>query len=147
MIDEGVSYICKASYSADGTPSSTPDANIDYVSTSIRRKIPAIEIDWKGVPMGLADGTKTIYPKPIIRDTKGDIPNPSDLFLCKWYTKKGTAAYALAATGYSPSIPFTDGMMLKLEVEDRGPYVAVVADDGSYLVTDSGEFIIVRKNG
>lgn len=38
-------------------------------------------------------------------------------------------------------------MMLKLEVEDRGPFVAVVTEDGSYVVTDNNEFLIVRQNG
>lgn len=146
MIDTGMTYVCKASYSPDGTPAAVPDSNIDYVSTSIRRKIPAIEIDWKGVPQQVADGTKVINPRPIIRDTFGDIPNPSELFKCKWYTKVGAGNYILAATSFTPSIPFTDGMILKLEIEDRGPLVAVVTSDGSYVVTANNEFMILRKN-
>ncbi|SHF53114.1 hypothetical protein SAMN05444349_1247 [Bacteroides faecichinchillae] len=147
MIDTGMTYICKASYSADGTPANAPDDTVIQVSTTIRRKIPALEIDWKGVPTQVSDGTKVINPRPIIRDTLGDIPNPSELFNCKWYTKTGAGNYTLAATGYTPSIPFTDGMMLKLEVEDRGPFVAVVTEDGSYVVSENNEFIIVRQNG
>lgn len=147
MIDTGMTYICRASYSKDGNPSATPDDAITEASTTIRRKIPTLEIDWKGVPIQVADGTKTINPRPIIRDTVGDIPNPSELFHCKWYTKVGSGNYSLVAIGYTPSIPFTDGMTLKLEVEDRGPFVAVVTEDGSYVVTDDNEFIIVRQNG
>ena len=147
MIDTGITYVCRASYSKDGNPSTAPDDAIAEVSTAIRRKIPALEIDWKGVPTQVADGTRTINPRPIIRDTMGDIPNPSELFNCKWYTKTGAGNYNLAATGYAPSIPFVDGMMLKLEVEDRGPFVAVVTEDGSYVVTDNNEFLIVRQNG
>lgn len=147
MIDTGITYVCRASYSKDGNPSATPDDAIAEVSTTIRRKIPALEIDWKGVPTQVADGTKTINPRPIIRDTVGDIPNPSELFNCKWYTKTGTGNYSLVARGYTPSIPFVDGMMLKLEVEDRGPFVAVVTEDGSYVVTNNNEFLIVRRNG
>ncbi|MDD3038811.1 hypothetical protein [Bacteroides sp.] len=146
-IDTGITYVCKASYSPAGSPASTPDMNISYVSTSIRRRIPSLDIDWKGVPQQVSDGTNMIYPKPIIRDTVGDIPSPSELFICKWYTKIGAGSYALVATGYTPSIPFKDGMMLKLEVEDRGPFVAVVSSDGSYIVTENNEFIIVRQNG
>lgn len=147
MIDTGITYVCRASYSKDGNPSTAPDDAIAEVSTTIRRKIPALEIDWKGVPTQVADGTRTINPRPIIRDTVGDIPNPSELFNCKWYTKTSAGNYNLAATGYAPSIPFVDGMMLKLEVEDRGPFVAVVTEDGSYVVTDNNEFLIVRQNG
>ena len=50
----------------------------------------------------------------------GVIPNPSAMFNCHWYVKKsGDAGYAKVADGYSPRIPFSNGMMLKLEVEDR----------------------------
>ena len=51
----------------------------------------------------------------------------------------------LAAAGYSPSIPCTDGMMLQLKVIDKGPYAAVVASDGKYVTDDSGKFIVARK--
>ena len=129
-------YVVKASYSKDGAPSSKPDSDIDYVSTTIRRRIPAIEIDWEGFPQQVADGTKMIYPKPVIRDTAG----------CEWYTKAaGVKSYVLAAAGYSPSIPCTDGIMLQLKVIDKGPYAAVVTSDGKYVTDDSGKFIVARK--
>lgn len=139
-------YVCKASYVQTGTPASTPDSNIAQTSTAIRRRIPTVECDWKGVPEGVADGTKVIYPKPIIRDTEGDIPNPSEQFNCKWYTKAaGASSYSLVATGYSPSIPFTDGMMLSLEVEDRGPWCTVTS--GGKYVASGDKIIVARKNG
>lgn len=139
-------YVVKASYSKDGTPSSKPDSDIDYVSTTIRRRIPAIEIDWEGFPQQVADGTKMIYPKPVIRDTAGIVPNPQAILECEWYTKAaGASSYVLAAAGYSPSIPCTDGMMLQLKVIDKGPYAAVVTSDGKYVTDDSGKFIVARK--
>lgn len=138
-------YVVKASYDVDGSPSAVPDADIDYVSTTIRRRIPAIEVDWEGVPQQVADGTSRIYPKPVIRDTVGIIPTPSAFFDCEWYTKVGAGNYTLAATGYAPAIPFTDGMMLQLKVIDKGPYAAVVTSDGKYITDDNGKFIVARK--
>lgn len=130
----------------NGTPASTPDDGIDYVSTTIRRRIPSIEVDWKGVPQQVADGTTVIYPKPIIRDTIGDIPNPSEVLECEWRTKSaGASSYTLVATGFNPSIPFTDGMMLNLTVIDRGPYAALVTSDGKYIVNSDNKFIVARK--
>ncbi|WP_252195275.1 hypothetical protein, partial [Bacteroides uniformis] len=100
--------------------------DIDYVSTTIRRRIPAIEIDWEGFPQQVADGTKMIYPKPVIRDTAGIVPNPQAILECEWYTKTaGASSYVLAAAGYSPSIPVTS--------------------DGKYVTDDSGKFIVARK--
>ena len=62
------------------------------------------------------------------------------------YTRAaGASSCVLAAAGYSPSIPCTDGMMLQLKVIDKGPYAAVVASDGKYVTDDSGKFIVARK--
>lgn len=139
-------YIVKASYAQTGTPSATPDAGIPSVSTYIRRRMPNIECDWEGVPQGVADGTKIIKPKPLIWDTMGMIPNPSDYFNCKWSTKlPGAASETLVATGFAPSIPFVDGMMLYLDVEDRGPYCAVAS--GSAYVFSGSKLIVAHKYG
>ena len=72
-------YVVKASYSKDGAPSSKPDSDIDYVSTTIRRRIPSIEIDWEGFPQQVADGTKMIYRNrsSVIRQGLSPIPRPS----------------------------------------------------------------------
>lgn len=146
-IGHEITYVVKASYDVDGSPAAVPDADIDYASTTIRRRIPAIEVDWKGVPQQVADGTKIIYPKPVIRDTVGILADPSALFDCEWYTKIGAGNYTLVATGYAPSIPFTSGMMLQLKVIGRGPYAAVVTSDGKYITDDNGKFIVARKRG
>lgn len=145
-IGNEITYVCKASYSKDGTPASTPDDGIGYVSTTIRRRIPSIEVDWKGVPQQVADGTTVIYPKPIIRDTIGDIPNPSEVLDCEWRTKAGGGFFVhVGGNGFNPSIPFTDRMMLDLTVIDRGPYAALVTSDGKYIVNSDNKFIVARK--
>lgn len=139
-------YIVKASYAQTGSPSTTPAAGIPPVSTAIRRRIPNIECDWEGVPQGVADGTKVIKPKPLIWDTLGSIPNPANHFNCKWSTKlPGAATETLVTTGYAPAIPFVDGMMLYLDVEDRGPYCTVMS--GEAYVFSGDKIVVARKNG
>ena len=145
-IGDDITIVCKATYAASGTPASTPGISDPAVSTVIRRRIPRIEADWEGVPTGVPDGTYAIFPRPVIRDTMGVIPNPSAMFNCHWYVKKsGDAGYAKVADGYSPRIPFSNGMMLKLEVEDRGPYVALT--QGGKVLTQGGKAVVVRKFG
>lgn len=145
-IGDDITIVCKATYAASGTPASTPGTSDPAVSTVIRRRIPKIEADWEGVPTGVPDGTYAIFPRPVIRDTMGVIPNPSAMFNCHWYVKKsGDAGYAKVADGYSPRIPFSNGMMLKLEVEDRGPYVALT--QGGKVLTQGGKAVVVRKFG
>lgn len=139
-------YIVKASYAQEGAPSATPDAGIAPVSTYIRRRISDIECDWEGVPQDVSDGTKIIYPKPLIWDTKGSIPNPSAHFNCEWSTKlPGSSTETVVATGYKPAIPFVDGMMMYLDAEDRGPYCIVMSGDAR--VCSNSKQIVARENG
>ena len=65
-----------------------------------------------------------------------------------WLTKaKDASTFTQAAEGASPTIPFTDGMMLRLDVEDRGPMAVIVDDDGSYITDEDGSFLFQRENG
>ena len=64
---------------------------------------------------------------------------------CLTATGTSEAGYAKVADGYSPRIPFSNGMMLKLEVEDRGPYVALT--QGGKVLTQGGKAVVVRKFG
>ena len=139
-------YVVKASYDKDGSPASTPDDGINVATTTIRRRIPALECDWEGVPLQVPDGTSVIRPKPVVRDTVGVLDSPWDVLVANWYKASSmSGTYSLAAQGASPSIPFTDGMMLKLEVADRGPYACVVDADGKYVADSQGRVIVARK--
>lgn len=140
------SYVVKASYDPGGNPANTPDEGIAQASTTIRRRIPALECDWEGVPLQVPDGTSVIKPKPIVRDNRGVLPSPWDILRADWYKASSAAAsYSLAAQGTSPSIPFTDGMMLKLVVADRGPLACVVDANGKYVADSQGRVIVARK--
>lgn len=91
-------------------------------------------------------GLTPSFPDPSFGIPWGLSRIPSAIFNCHWYVKKsGDAGYAKVADGYSPRIPFSNGMMLKLEVEDRGPYVALT--QGGKVLTQGGKAVVVRKFG
>lgn len=56
-IGEEQTYVCKLGYSADGVPEQ-PNDDIPEVTTTIRRRIPEVEVDWKGAPTYVAGGTE-----------------------------------------------------------------------------------------
>lgn len=146
LIGDYNTYVVKASYDEGGSPASTPDESIAYRSTTIRRRIPKLECDWEGLPQQLPSGTGSITPKPIVRDNKGVLTNPWSTLSANWYisTNNGSSFALSVADNAAPTIPFTDGMILKLEVEDRGP-MALVTSNGA-IVTSGGKAIIARKS-
>lgn len=149
FIGEVQTYICRAHYNADGTAASAPLDSDPVKTTTIRRRIPKVEADWKGVTAGVAGDSSYILPVAYIRDANGVIANPEEWFKFVWYTKKaGATSYTKAAVGISPKIAFTDGMMLELRVEDKGPQALVVDDDDTslYITMDDGTPLYQRMN-
>lgn len=140
------SYVVKASYDAGGSPASQPDDSITYKSTTLRRRIPALDVDYSGVPGEVPGGTTAIYPSAVIRDTLGTVPTPETVLECSWRTKVGAGAYALKAQGMSAEIPYQDGMMLEMQVTDRGPWAAVVDSNGKYVTDSQGRPLVARKS-
>lgn len=140
------SYIVKASYDAGGSPASQPDDRIAYKSTTLRRRIPALDVDYSGVPSEVPGGTTAIYPEAVIRDTLGTVTTPDTVLECSWLTKVGAGAYALKAQGMSAEIPYQDGMMLEMQVTDRGPWAAVVDSSGKYVTDSTGRPLVARKS-
>ena len=140
------SYVVKASYDAGGSPASQPDDSIAYKSTTLRRRIPALDVDYSGVPGEVPGGTTAIYPEAVIRDTLGTVTTPEDVLECSWLTKVGAGSYALKAQGMSAEIPYQDGMMLEMQVTDRGPWAAVVDSSGKYVTDSQGRPLVARKS-
>ena len=145
-IGDGETYLVKFSYSKEGTPSDTPDENLDGKRTTIVRFIPKFECDWEGVPTGVNGGIQYIYPTPIVTDPMGIVDLPEEMFRFYWNVrKKGTSEYVRVADCKNPRIEVSDGMSLQLEVEDRGA-LCYVMDEGKMVCSD-GKPIVVRKNG
>lgn len=146
-IGEEMTFIVKATYDGDGNPSTDPNDAFLVKSAKFVRYIPKLWCDWQGVPNEVDNGTTVIYPKPIVTDSIGNIDLPEEMFRFFWYksTNNGTS-WTKVADIKAPAIPMTDGMILKLEVEDRGPYCYVVDSDGN-VVCSGGVPVVVRKNG
>lgn len=121
FIGDEQTYVCKAAYRETGSLPATPDTFDQIATTRIVRYIPRIECDFKGIVTGCPAGTSYIYPQGYVRDAKGVISSPEEWFKFIWMVKKpGASDYSKAGEGVSPTIPFTEGMLLDLQVEDRG---------------------------
>lgn len=146
-IGDDMTFVIKATYDANGNPSD--DASESYLvkTTKFVRYIPKLWCDWEGVPTEVANGTTVVYPKPIVTDTMGNIDLPEEMFRFFWdKSVNNGSTWTRVADIKNPSIPFTDGMILRLEVEDRGAYCVVSDADGNVVCVDDTP-VIVRKNG
>lgn len=148
FIGDEQTYVCKAAYRETGSLPSSPDLFDQSATTRIVRYIPRIECDFKGIVTGCPAGTSYIYPQGYVRDSKGVISSPEEWFKFIWLVKKpGASDYSKAGEGVSPTIPFTEGMLLDLQIEDRGAQ-AILADDadGSVLQDADGNILFDRIN-
>ncbi len=148
FIGDEQTYVCKAAYRETGSLPSSPDLFDQIATTRIVRYIPRIECDFKGIVTGCPAGTSYIYPQGYVRDSKGVISSPEEWFKFIWLVKKpGASDYSKAGEGVSPTIPFTEGMLLDLQIEDRGAQ-AILADDadGSVLQDADGNILFDRIN-
>lgn len=144
LIGDEMTYVVKFSYSKDGTPAAAPDDLNGYKTFTIKRVIPKLVVDFKGVPEQVPEGTTYVRPVPFILDSKGLITDYKGILSFAWLTSpKGSDKYTVVATGEQPSIPFSDGMNLQLQVDDKGPLKAVIDSAGKYIVS-GGKYLMAR---
>lgn len=138
FIGDQQTYVCKAAYRNEGNLPDNPDIYDPVKTTKIVRYLPKLECDFKGVISGCPPDTTNIYPQGYIRDSVGVIPNPEEWFKFIWMGKKpGDASYSKVGEGVTPTIPFVEGMMLELQVEDLGAQALIVDnDDSNIFITD-----------
>lgn len=148
FIGDEQTYVCKAAYRETGSLPSSPDLFDQSATTRIVRYIPRIECDFKGIVTGCPAGTSYIYPQGYVRDSKGVISSPEEWFKFIWMVKKpGASDYSKAGEGVSPTIPFTEGMLLDLQIEDRGAQAILIDDtDESVLQDADGNVLFDRIN-
>ena len=148
FIGDEQTYVCKAAYREAGSLPSSPDLFDQSATTRIVRYIPRIECDFKGIVTGCPAGTSYIYPQGYVRDAKGMISSPEEWFKFIWMVKKpGASDYSKAGEGVSPTIPFTEGMLLDLQIEDRGAQAILIDDtDESVLQDADGNVLFDRIN-
>lgn len=146
-IGEEQTYVCKLGYSADSVPEQ-PNDDIPEVTTTIRRRIPEVEVDWKGAPTYVAGGTEKLKLEAFVTDGMGVVPDPEEWFRFVWNVKSPySQSYSKQAEGIKPTITFIPGMMLELEVQDRGPQAILIDDtDGSVLQDAEGNVLFDRIN-
>ncbi len=146
-IGEEQTYVCKLGYSADSVPDQ-PNDDIPEVTTTIRRRIPEVEVNWKGAPTYVAGGTETLKLEAFVTDGMGVVPDPEEWFRFVWNVKSPySQSYSKQAEGIKPTITFIPGMMLELEVQDRGPQAILIDDtDGSVLQDAEGNVLFDRIN-
>lgn len=147
-IGEEQTYVCKLGYSADGSLPSAPPDDAPTATTTIRRRIPEVEVDWKGAPTQVAGGTEKLKLEAFVMDGMGVVPDPEEWFRFVWKVKSPySQSYSKQAEGIKPTITFIPGMMLELEVQDRGPQAILVDDtDGSVLQDADGNVLFDRIN-
>lgn len=141
FIGEEQTYVCKAAYRETGDLPSAPDVFDQAVTTRIVRYIPRLDCDFKGVISGCPAGTSYIYPQGYVRDSKGVISNPEEWFRFVWMGKKpGATSFTQVGEGMNPTIAFVEGMLLDLQIEDKGPQAMIVDDEDSniYITDDDG---------
>lgn len=145
FIGESQSYVCIGVFSPNG--SKTPNDLDPNAVFTIKRRFPSLHCEIEGTMQGLAPDTTNIFPKAIIYDTKGIIPNPEECLEIIWLVKNPKEAdYKEVARGIKPTIPFTQGMMLRLDVEDKGANKIVVDDNDSnvFITDEDGSFIFSK---
>ena len=78
----------------------------------------------------------------------GVVPDPEEWFRFVWNVKSPySQSYSKQAEGIKPTITFIPGMMLELEVQDRGPQAILIDDtDGSVLQDADGNVLFDRIN-
>lgn len=147
-IGEDQTYVCKLGYSADGSLPSAPPDDAPTATTTIRRRIPEVEVEWKGAPTQVAGGTEKLKLEAFVMDGMGVVSDPEEWFRFVWKVKSPySQSYSKQAEGIKPTITFIPGMMLELEVQDRGPQAILVDDtDGSVLQDADGNVLFDRIN-
>lgn len=145
-IGDEVTYHVRATYDAAGSPRAI-DALYDsdpIAITTIHRRVPPFEYDWKGVPQEVSKDTSEINPTAVVWDNAGIIEDANKHFNINWYRKlSGATSYTKVTNSVSPAIPFAEGMMLGLEVTDKGNYKMIT--DGDYMIVDSDGSVVIDK--
>lgn len=122
------------------------------------RRLPDFEYDYGGVPEDVETFVKKVYPVLHVTDHDGLVTHPvaNGSILGEvdaiWYTAAGVASgnptMAEVAHGETPEISTSkinnNGMILAVDVVDRGPRKPVADRNGKYVTDISGKVVISR---
>lgn len=155
LIGDSISYEVYAAYRAEGVLPTEYTSTDAKAITTIVRVIPALEVRYVGTTTSISEGVAKVLCRAIVIDGSGviDTDTWSEYAKMKWehvaYTvdKNGNRAENATLIGYGAetTVPVDESKFLRLTLLDRGNFVALIDDDGSYLVDDSGNRIIERE--
>lgn len=140
-IGEKETYICKATFSPDGSPDASPTDADPTATTTIVRRLPDYDYDITNIPNRIAPGTASVNPKVVVTGAKGVINNAMQELKATWY-KDST----VIGTGESPSLSasnVTSGL-LGVDMTDRGNYKILATSEGKAILASADKVIIAK---
>lgn len=147
---------CRAKYDRTGNPAAVTLSNTSPVKTiAFVRRIPYYDYDFIGVPVDIPADVREIAPKPVIRDVVGILDNPTDVLRPVWYVAPnkptGDLSFVKVAEGMAPVISTdpvnnTNGAVIALDIEDRGPLAAAMLDDNTVFTDADGAVLLIHDN-
>lgn len=151
LIGYRIDVRCYAKYSPYGNPSTMPiDTKTPMGQFTVKRITGRLNASVKGAKR-LKPGTTSITPELVVSDSKGVIPNSSEVLDVEWRTSTCVAAGTLnpgsvVAHGVKPTIPTTFaqgkfGGKLLPYYKPKDPVGGVTS--GGFLLTFNGEILVV----
>lgn len=140
-IGEKETYICKATFSPDGSPAASPTDADPTATTTIVRRLPNYDYDITNLPNRIAPGTVTVNPKVVVIGAKGIISNAMQELKATWYKDS-----MVIGTGESPSLSannVTSGL-LGVDMTDKGNYKILTTSDGKAILASADKVIIAK---
>lgn len=152
MISDTSSYEVVACFRSKGSLPSSPSASDPRYQFTLSRSIPKMTAEILSGNAVIADDIPSVEMRAIVKDNMDEIPNWQTHAQAFWYQVRTWVdsnnvtqeSKTLLGTGDRIIVPTTLAGSVRLVIEDRGSYKPLVDENGKYLVTDSGEYLIER---
>lgn len=152
MIDDTSSYEVAACFRSSGSLPSEPVESDPRCQFTLARCIPKITAEIMAGNAVVNETIPSVQLTAIVKDNMDVIPNWEEHVEAFWYkaltsvSQDGTSVEnrTLLGRGKNITIPTSEKNNIRLSIEDRGSYKPLVDDEGNYLVTDNGEYLIER---
>lgn len=152
MIGDASSYEVVACFRSSGSLPSEPMDSDPRSQFTLVRQIPKLTAEIMAGNAVVGENIPSVQLTAIVKDNMDIIPNWEEHAEAYWYktitsvSQNGTASESrtLLGKGKSIIVPSKDQNNIRLIIDDKGSYKPMVDDDGNYLVTDDGEYLIER---
>ena len=148
---ENSSYEVVASFRSKGSLPSEPEKGDPKYQFALSRSYPAMTAEFRGKTLAVAQGEKSVLLDAIIKDNMDIVPDWERYACAFWHSIKTwvdqnntmQTSEVLLGEGKAITVPTTEANFVRLTLEDRGIPKPVVDDDGKYLVSYDGEYIVM----